>query len=499
MLATIWAEVLDLDKVGIHDNFFELGGDSILGIQIIAKANEAGLRLTPQQLFQHQTIAELADVAGTTPSVQAEQGIVTGPAPLTPIQRWFFEQDLPEPHHWNQTILLEARQTLDPSRLERALEHLLVQHDALRLRFVRDASSWQQVNTGFDGGVPFAEVALSALPETAQGAAIETAAAEFQSSLNLSEGPLMRVALFDLGPRRPSCLLIVMHHLAVDVVSWGILLEDLQRFYQQLGEGEAVQPPVKTTSYRQWAEQLVNYAQSAALWQELDYWLTESRRKVAHLPVDYPEGIEANTEASARIVSVSLGVEETQALLREVPKTYNTQISEVLLTSLVQAFAQWTGKRSLLIDLEGHGREAIFEDVDLSRTVGWFTAIYPVLLELGQAEGPEDALKTIKEQLRGVPNGGIGYGVLRYLSGEDTAERLRAFPQAEVSFNYLGQIDRVASGHSLFGLAPESSGPSHGLQGRRPYLLELNGLVTEGQFQLNWAYSENLYLPSVDD
>ena len=188
----------------MHDNFFALGGDSILSIQIIARANQAGLRLTPKQLFQHQTIAELATVAGITPTIQAEQGLVLGPVPCTPIQQWFFEQDMPDPHHWNQALLLEVRQTLDVSALEQAVQHLLVHHDMLRARFRREADGWQQDIVAPEAFSLCMRVDLSTLSEEQQGREMAQTAAQLQASLNLVQGPLLRVALFDCGPHRPA-------------------------------------------------------------------------------------------------------------------------------------------------------------------------------------------------------------------------------------------------------------------------------------------------------
>src|ERR687886_738282 len=493
LLAGCSADVLGVGKGGIHDNFFEVGGDSILSIQIIARAKQAGLALTPKQLFGHQTIAELATVAGTTSVFQAEQGLVTGEVLLTPIQRWFFEQEFAEPHHWNQAMLLEVPPTLDLVLLQGVVQQLLVHHDALRLRFVRSASGWQQINALPDEAVPCTWVDLSSLPEAEQTPAIEAAATELQASLNLESGPLVRVALLDLGLNQPSRLLFVIHHLAVDGVSWRILLEDLQTGYQQLSRGEAIALPPKTTSFQNWAQSLSEYAQSPALEQELDYWLDSSRSAVAPLPVDYPAGRDANTVTSACNVSVLLSTEETRALLQEVPKAYHTQINDVLLTALVQTFAQWSGDHCLLVDLEGHGREEILEAVDLSRTVGWFTTIFPVLLEL-QEDDPGEALKSVKEQLHGIPHRGIGYGLLRYLK-EDAAitEKLRVLPQPEVSFNYLGQFDQVVSPDALFQLAKESSGPEHSHLGSRSHLLDVSALVAGGQLQLGWTYSSNLH------
>ncbi|MEQ9672404.1 amino acid adenylation domain-containing protein [Coleofasciculus sp. G2-EDA-02] len=491
-IAEIWAQVLGRDRISIYDNFFELGGDSILSIQIVSRANQAGLQLTPPQLFESPTIAGLAAVAGTTATIQAQQEPVTGEIPLTPIQHWFFEQKLDDMHHWNQALLLEVRQSIRPELLQQTVQHLMEHHDALRLRFTTTALGWQQVNAGLDGieSVPLSEIDLSGIPAAEQESLLETTASELQASLNLAEGLILRVALFHLGDNQSNRLLIVIHHLAVDGISWRILLEDLEQIYQQLSQGEAVQPPAKTYSFQQWSESLQDYARSQQLQQERNYWLSTS--DYSSLPIDYPQG--ANTVGLAETVSVALNVEETRALLQEVPLAYQTQINDVLLTALVQTFTEWTQEPFLLLDLEGHGREAIDKDIDVSRTVGWFTTIFPVLLTLEGISQPGEALKAIKEQLRGIPNRGIGYGVLRYLSEDaEVIQKLSSFPQAEVRFNYLGQFDQILSESRLFELVYPTPGISRSLRGNRRYLIDVNGFVLGGQLQLEWTYSQQIH------
>ncbi|MEH2171889.1 amino acid adenylation domain-containing protein [Nostoc sp.] len=489
ILVKIWQDVLRLKQVCIHDNFFELGGDSIIGIQIIAKANLAGLKLTPKQLFQHQTIAELAAVAVTTTSKEAEQGLVKGIVPLTPIQHWFFERNLPEPHHFNQSVLLEVPPNIQPELLEEALQKLLYHHDALRLRFVQQAARWQQYNSDVCDAVSLAIADLSNLSQAEQSKAIELKADEIQRSLNLTGGPLLRVVLFNLGKSSPGRLLIVIHHLAVDGISWRILLEDLAEAYKQLDSGNNIKLPAKTTSFKDWAIRLQDYAGAQGLHSELDYWLHSRLFAVAPLPLDYPAVASANTVGSSQIVSISLSVEQTCTLLQDVPGAYNTQINDVLLTALVQSFAGWTGYDSLLIELEGHGREDLFEDIDLSRTVGWFTSLFPVCLKLGSLHHPGEALKSVKEQLRRIPNRGIGYGILRYLN-PDISKQLELLPQAQVSFNYLGQFDQTHLAPLGWKYAQESSGSIHSSKGQRRHLLNVNGLVIEGRLQMEWKYSE---------
>ncbi|MEH2135792.1 amino acid adenylation domain-containing protein [Nostoc sp.] len=515
-LAAIWSEILRLEQVGIHDNFFELGGDSILSIQVISHAQQAGIQIAPRQLFKYQTIAELAAVAGMTRQVKAEQGLVTGEVALTPIQHWFFEQKLPEPDYFNQSVLLEVSPNLQPGLLQKVVQQLLLHHDALRSRFARLPSgesrfvqkmkNWQQFNAVPQEIVPFSVINLSHLSAEEQQTAMKAADAEFQASLNLSTGAIAQVTLFQLGNNRPGWLLFIIHHLAVDGISWRILLEDLATAYQQISRGEAIKLPAKTTSFQYWSDRLVEYAQSDAIATELDYWLSESSFQVTPLPEDYPAS-DDNTIASAASVSLALTEEQTRALLQDVPSVYNTQINDVLLTALVQSFAQWTGENSLLVDLEGHGREDLFEDVDLSRTVGWFTTLFPVRLQLEEIEHPGEALKLVKEQLRRIPNRGIGYGVLRYLRRDNV--KLQALPQAEsaglgstqedqlskkaqVSFNYLGQFDRVLEASEVLGLVKEMKAQQSAI-GKRSHLLGISGFIRGGKLEMTWAYSDRVH------
>ncbi len=489
-LAEVWQKVLGIGQVGIHDNFFELGGDSLLGIQVLAQAKQARLELAARQLFQHQTIAELAAALGAALAGQAEQTPVTGSVPLTPIQHWFFAQDLPRPQHFDQTLLLETRRSLDPTTLKNAVHHLLVHHDALRLRFTQDDSGWQQTNAAPGQDLPFTSVDLSDAPAQDQRLLIELAAAALQASLNLSQGPLVRVALFNLAAP-PNRLLIVIHHLAVDIGSWRILLQDLQTAYEQLERREAIQLPSKTGSFKQWAEALVRVQVTP---QELAYWAAKLQTPVAHLPLDYPQALGANTHSSARLVSVSLDVKETRDLLQEVPQAYRTQTDQVLLTALARILADQADLSSVWVDLESDGREARVGDVDVSRTVGWFTTLYPALLQLGRISDPGAALKTIKEQLRTIPSQGLGYGLLRYLGQETEIMRtLDSFSPAEIGFIYMGQLEPAWPETALYGLAGESSGPNCNPQGRRSHLLELEASVVQDRLQVNWIYSEKLH------
>ncbi len=489
LLCRIWTEMLGVERVGVADNFFDLGGDSILAIQVVSRARRHGLKVAPRQLFEFPTIARLAEVvepvgAGTG----AAEGPVAGRAPLTPIQHWFLAREQPAPHHFNQALLLTPRDTLEPLRLDGAMAALEAHHDALRLRFGREeAGAWTQVHAAIGDRTPSGVLDLAHLSGEERRRALETAAGQVQRSLDLARGPLLRAALFDLGGGGQR-LLLVVHHLVVDGVSWRILLEDLETAYAQLARGEAVRLPAKTTSWRAWAERLAEHARSAPVAEEAAYWTAQAAKVVEPLPVDHAEG--ENTVAEARVAAVRLSAEDTEALLREVPRAYRTQVDDVLLCGLTRALSRWTATRRIRVELEGHGRaEERVEGADLSRTVGWFTSVYPVVLELPGSGDAGASLKAVKEQLRAVPGKGTGYGLLRWLSGSEAGAELARAPEAEVVFNYLGQFDPTVSAGAFFAFAPESAGASLDPRTPRSHLLAVSGAVREGCLELQVGYS----------
>jgi len=493
-MAAIWSQVLRVEQIGIHDSFFELGGDSILSIQIVSRAKQAGLRITPKMLFENKTIAELARVAQSARGIEAQQGVVTGDVHLMPIQQAFFEADPIDAHHYNHAVLLGIRSPIATPLLEQAAKHLMAHHDALRLRFHRDDLGWHQTLGEIDQPVLFSRVDLSQVPASQRPAAITEQADQIQTSLNLQAGPLARFVLFESGDPQGSRLLIVIHHLAVDAVSWRILLEDLETVCHQLIVGEPVVLPAKTTSFKQWANRLVDEANGDPMRGQLDKWLQQAEKVPASLPLDHGEDSAVNSVASSDRVVVSLSDNQTRALLHDVPKAYSTQINDVLLTALAQAFNAWTSEPCLWVDLEGHGREDIFPDIDLSRTVGWFTSLYPVLLDVDACPNPGDAIKAVKEQLRRVPDNGLGYGMLRYLSSDPVVrQQLANQPQPRVNFNYLGQLDATATHEGLFATARESTGRAQSQRGRRHHWIEINGGIAANRLQMGWTYSTALH------
>ncbi|MDQ3744993.1 MAG: amino acid adenylation domain-containing protein, partial [Acidobacteriota bacterium] len=493
VLLGIWRDVLRLDAVGVHDNFFELGGDSILSIQVVARASQAGLRITPKQFFQNQTIAELARVAAEKAD-RPQAPDATGPAPLTPIQHWFFEQELEEAHHFNQSALLEVPSDTDPELLAQAVGHVYRHHDGLRLRFSRDGNSWAQQVSEADAGAVFSFEDLSGHSKEERAVRMARIVSAVERSLDIENGPLMRVCLFRLGEDETARLWIVIHHLAVDGVSWRILLEDLYNVYRQLSCREEVRLPPKTTSFTEWARRLAEHARSAEGKAEAGFWLEPLSLHPKPIPVDRPATKQANRVVDAEAVVVSLGEAETLSLLQEVPQAYNTRINDLLLTALALAFQQAGGGDSLLLDFESHGRREFEDEIDLSRTVGWFTTISPVLVQVEPDAPLGQTLKSVKEQLRRIPEDGFGYMLHKYLSPDaELRSLLRASPRPEIVFNYLGQTDLVLPQSSGWGPAPEEVGAERAPSVVRSHLLEVVASVAGGQLQVNWIYSKNIH------
>ncbi|MEX2073153.1 non-ribosomal peptide synthase/polyketide synthase [Pseudomonas aeruginosa] len=473
-LAEIWQDLLGVERVGLDDNFFSLGGDSIVSIQVVSRARQAGLQLSPRDLFQHQNIRSLA-LAAKVGAATAEQGPASGEVALAPVQRWFFEQAIPNRQHWNQSLLLQARQPLDGDRLGRALERLQARHDALRLRFREERGAWRQAYAE-QAGEPLwrrqagSEEALLALCE------------EAQRSLDLEQGPLLRALLVDMadGSQR---LLLVIHHLAVDGVSWRILLEDLQRLYADLDADLGA----RSSSYQAWSRHL--HEQAGARLDELDYWQAQLHDAPHALPCENPYGALENRHE--RKLVLTLDAERTRQLLQEAPAAYRTQVNDLLLTALARATCRWSGDASVLVQLEGHGREDLGEAIDLSRTVGWFTSLFP--LRLTPAADLGESLKAIKEQLRGVPDKGVGYGLLRYLAGEEAATRLAALPQPRITFNYLGRFDRQFDGAALLVPATETAGAAQDPCAPLANWLSIEGQVYGGELSLHWSFSREMF------
>jgi non-ribosomal peptide synthase protein (TIGR01720 family) len=492
VLVAAWGEVLGIAQIGVHDNFFELGGDSVIGLQVVSKVAQQGFKIVPAQIFEYPTIAGLAGVAQSQQVSQIPQGRVSGDLELLPIQKWFFEQQVPTPDHFNLPMLFDLPHEAQAEHVQSALDAVVAHHDGLRARFCSEGDSVSVCHSADAGGCEMEVVDLSSMGSEDASKVVASRAAALHGSLDMQKGPVMTAALFTHGQGAAPELLWVMHHLVVDVVSWRILMEDFQMALGQFSKGEELSLPPKTTSLQDWTLGLKSYAGSADLTKEREFWSGLAGAKVAPLGVDFDNGL--NDTASSRTLRGELDTDMTKALLQDVPGVYGTRVDEVLLTALVRGMKESTGVDQLLVDLEGHGREDVVQNADLSRTVGWLTTLYPGLVSSAGCAGPGEALKQVKEQVRAIPHRGIGFGVLRYLSGDASlTETLAALPARDINFLYLGQFGSQTGeqdGTSMR-LLEERSGEPCNPQMLRAHLLESVAFVSEGKLHLELSYSEN--------
>lgn len=490
-LASIWAEVLEVPEPGVDENFFQLGGDSILAIQITARANRLGMKLMPADLFTHETIEGLAAAAQsrmqqTQGTEQTHEAAGDELVPLTPIQRWFLEQRFPAPHHWNQSVCLLLSHTVSASAISEAVGNVTRRHQGLRLFFVETPGGWRQgaAAEASSQGVTFID--LSALPEAARDSCFAKAADRLQASLHISRGPISRFALFRVAPNEWR-LLIVIHHLAVDGVSWHILTSDLDSARQCLQRGEPL-TSVESKSWMSWAKAVADRGARGACAEEAPFWIDQCSSTVVRLPRDRSG---ANSIRSTKEVIATLDAEETAAL-RGIDERFGARLNEALLAALAGGIQRWTGAPELFVTLEGHGRDMGGEGIDVSRTIGWFTTHFPVRFDISGTESPARVLQSVKAKFRCVPNRGSGYGLLRW-SDTDAGRRLKSLPAPEIKFNYLGGLggSLFQAGSTWRGVSP--SGCERDPENHREHLLDVNVFHENNRLHWQWVYSEAIH------
>jgi amino acid adenylation domain-containing protein/non-ribosomal peptide synthase protein (TIGR01720 family) len=494
-IAAVWREVLGRERIGRNDNFFELGGDSILSLQIIARLRKRGIRLTPKQVFGQQTVAGLATVAAITAApaakkekpegkTSADGDPATGMRHLLPIQARFFGEDIGNRNHWNQAVLLVPQTRIDWETLRGALTAIAEHHDALRLRFKQVDGAWRAEQ----GAPPAPSELLWIHTDVGDATQVTALASAAQESLSLASGPLLRAVGMDLADASQR-LLIAIHHLVIDGVSWRVLLEDLASAYDQLKQGTAMTLQPKSASFASWGERLHSYATTTELADELPFWLECGAGQ--SLPCDDNHG-GVDLVGDSEEVSLVFDTELTSRLLEAAPSAYRTQVNDLMLASLARAVSCWGQHEDLTIELEGHGREDIFPGADVSRTVGWFTTAFPVRLQ-GGAGDDATLIKAVKEKLRAIPSRGLGYGVLRYLGSENQRHALAQLAEPQIVFNYLGRFDGGVGTSQRFGFASESAGPSRSATAPLRGWLNITGLVREGRLQLSFGYGRKRY------
>ena len=496
-LARIWREVLNLDEVRIDDSFFEVGGDSLLSIRILGKAAREGLQISAEAFIEHPTIAGFAEHVLAADMTTPSQAPISGPVPLTPIQHWFFEAIDIDHHHWNQSVVVDLSQHLTHAHVQEGLAQILRHHDALRFQFTKRESTWHQICPA-ETRAYLESVDLSDLRETELDDAIEQIENSLHAGMRLDTGPLLRGALVYMPDGRFPRLILVIHHLVVDEISWRIILEDLETACRQYMSAQPVQLPSKTTSFSSWSERLIQLAQSQDVLKHQDIWRQQQPQTGdAEIPIEraaVPNAQLQNTVQSANVISTSLDIEDTRNLLERLAQDFRAQPAEALLAALGCVLAEWSGLQQLVIAVEGHGREALFEGVNTARTVGWFTTVFPVLLAVPDASNIGGALDGVKQRFRSIPNNGLTHGVLRYLAKDPTvASELRNATRPRICFNYLGRSDSGADKETLFRRVDRPSGKARSERAQRAFVVEVNARISDGSLRADWTYSRNLH------
>ncbi|MET9695228.1 amino acid adenylation domain-containing protein, partial [Streptomyces sp. NPDC006514] len=522
LLCGLFAEVLGLDTVSIDDSFFNLGGDSIVSIQLVSRARTAGLLLTPRDVFQHRTVEALAAVAKAVDDAPAtaahapEAGI--GELPATPIIHWLAETGGPI-DGYNQAMVVQTPADATSESLTHTLQAVLDHHDILRLRTTRTPGRPWTLAVQPKGAVDAYTILRRVDTAGIHGDDLRTLmAAEnptAQRGLDPDNGVTLQAVWFDGGPATPGRMLLMAHHLVVDGVSWRILLPDLATAHQAVTRGRTPELPPVTTPFRTWATALTEQATTADRTAELDVWTSMLQTDDPQLGAR-PLDPDTDTADTTRSVTLTLPTDMTTPLLTTIPAAFHAGVNDILLTAFALALTHWRRSRGqdhphTLVDLEGHGREDLVQNADISRTVGWFTSIFPVSLTPGT--GPDEwdevwaggpavgrAIKAVKEQLHACPDNGAGYGLLRYLNPE-TAPLLAELPAPQISFNYLGRFE-LADGVAATGdwelSANTDTGDARAPKGRLRHSLEVsamtvNGSDGDGSLVAGWTWPQALF------
>lgn len=503
VLFVIWQDLLGVEDLSIQDNFFELGGDSIVSLQMTSRAAQQGLKISARQIFENQTIFDLAAVvedqfslqdspstAAQTPLQELE--IVTGELPLTPIQRWFFECNFVNSQHWNlfQTLALPPK--IEPQNLLKILDTMLQQHDMLRTQFTHSSNGWQQEIKEFS---PLLEADLVTIDVSQWGEHeyqlnVEELANNLSSQFELDSACLYRFVHLNGTDKAPSELLIIIHHLLVDIVSFNILIDEMQSAWAQISSGQAIQIIGKSASFIQWSNALSSFAEKQECGLQQQYWQYFNGLNLLPLPKDDVNGI--NNVASAQQLIISLSQSATATITKELVKD-NIQPKDILLCALVMTLNEYSGQSRLLVELEEHGRDALDENIDVARTFGWFTKAFPVICDAPTRNNPAAAIKYISELAAYASENGLGYGLLgqstRHLdSGHKGVLEL---PKSEVVFLYLGNVSQK---QQISDFAPTSvcRASRHPTQ-LRTHTFEFSIWVEQGKMQISLGFSQNCH------
>lgn len=481
----VWEEILGVQNIGITDNFFDLGGDSIKAIQVSAHLQRKQLKIEIKDLFLNPTIENLSSFVTECKAIDQKE--ISGEYSLSPIQRWFFSNITKNIHHWNQSVMLFNKVQLEKKGIEMVLEKLIAHHDILRTEFSSDKSGDSSI---FSASIKkmehFKNVEIEVVDiknENDNVQKIEETANRLHHKMDIYRSPLIKVCLFKAN--EGDYLLFIMHHLIVDGVSWRILIEDFCRGYKQYCANEKVEFYQKTNSYIEWVNSLINYSESTSISNELHVWknIDDFEQK----PLSRETKKEYRYQFEKQVLKINLSENETKALTKEVNQAYNTTVEDILLVALGKAVKEWSGISKIKINLERHGRNSFDSKIDMSRTVGWFTSMFPVLLNIEDTNISE-IIVSVKEQIRTIPNNGIGYNILKYMPTGSNNEKYRNKLKPEISFNFLGQIDNIKLDGG-FELSTKLYGDALGRENELNFAIDINGMILQNKLLLEFNYS----------
>lgn len=512
LMSLVWHKVLNPSQpIGIHDPFFRVGGDSIKALQIAARLREKQYHLAVPALFENPTIAgaALALVPLSKQSLVENSSRYVGPLPLSPIQQRFFGGHDGDYHHFNQTLIVTVNNALNVDCLRQAILAVAGNFECFRIRFHADQdvpSGWRQEVVSQSETVAFYYC------QVADEQSLTQHATELQRTMDLSQGPLLKVCYYQLPESRR--LLLTAHHLIIDAVSWGIFTGLVERAYQQLSQNQPLDLSLESCPFSRWRQALLSYGGGKAQ-KDLNYWRhVEAQVASSFIPAGLKNPPTKSgwptryRDLSCQKVLLNKGL--TEKLLTEANRAFNTEINDLLLTAVGLAFLMCAPKSDqakwIALTLEGHGRQSVpgseLDSLDLSHAMGWFTCCYPVVLPLGLALNTDSlkwdfaqAIKISKETLHSVPDKGLSYGVLRDLGLTKNQSAVHSLGQIEpwLSFNYLGQVDNSDLDHPLFGRADDCVGPAIDPSACAPYNLEVVGMVQAGQLELDVVFDQQRF------
>ncbi|SHI51997.1 condensation domain-containing protein [Algibacter luteus] len=493
-LVEIWEEVLGFSPISTNDNFFEIGGDSILSIQIVAQARKKGIHLKANQLFENQTILELSmfTTAVNKDANAVENKIeIAGEIPLTPVQHWYFETHRNAPHFWNQIIDLQQINTTSSKIFEDISKQLISNHEALRLSFnKKDEGKWQAFIKPSNEINSYLEFNLGSEDSvSSQNNKIEEIVLEIQENTNLSEGSLFKLIFFNCNSLQSNRVVIIAHHLVIDLVSWNIIVQEIANTINTINNDFILETNHnKTATIKDWANYLDKFSSSNSLLEELNYWNSQKNDN-KNFPTDYTSNSHIYLENSIFTQHVTLDTEQTKLLVHNANETYSTKVEDLLIAALIATLCDWGNLEYLLLGLERQARNIDTQDIDVSNTVGWFTSFFPIALNYNKTQGLGTHIKGIKEELRTIPSNGIGFGVLKYLSNTNTSKLKELQPK--VIFNYFGKANTNEKNNEVGFKFMESS--TRDMQSERNYEIEINTQIINDNLYVNWSFTKDLY------